>query len=180
MGLCFGRRALAGVGNFCVSQAKTWHRRSGNWLHSRNTVSVLLFSVFCLSVFLFQIQHDFVSASHQGLLKRFLGVSSRQISLLLTLIVPVTGSTQWQQNQFNSGTERKKKEVMNPSWYKGMTILFLFVFIFHFWVTQLYGSALLKRTEYDYHYAYLSFVMPSKRHPILFNMMYYDVTFVSC
>lgn len=79
MGLCFGRLVLARDGNFYVYQAKTWHQHSDNWLHLCKSVSVLLLwsllSV-CQWVFFLQIQRDFVSASHQGLLKRFLWVSS--------------------------------------------------------------------------------------------------------
>lgn len=91
MGLCSGRLALARVGNFCVYQAKTWHQRSDNWLHLCKSVSVLLFRVFCLvsmRFFFFQIQHDFASASHQGLLKRFL-------SYRLDRLVPSLPQQSW-------------------------------------------------------------------------------------
>lgn len=90
MGLCFGRLALARVGNFCVYQAKTWHQRSDNWLHLCKSVSVLLFRVLCLGVNEFWGLFFFSNTAWLCLrftsrpVEKISRLSSRKISLLLT------------------------------------------------------------------------------------------------
>lgn len=79
MGLCFGRRALAGVGNLHFFSRPVAGVNAPATDYSSKSVIVLLFKVFCLSVnyfktnffYFFKYSMDFVAASHRDPFKSF-------------------------------------------------------------------------------------------------------------
>lgn len=146
MGLCFGRQALAGVGNFWVYQAKTWRQRSGNWLHLCKTVSVLSFGVFCLSVmsvmsFLFCLFFKYsmtLSPLHiKPCWKDFSGYRlDRLVSSLPSLSWWLAVHNDNKINSIQAWNQKEKKEVMYPSCYTGIKGNFCMLYDVFLWLCR--------------------------------------------